>query len=481
MESIWRKTTEIPQRETLDSETSTEVAVIGAGMAGILIAYFLKRRGYKVIVLEADRIAGGQTQNTTAKITSQHGLIYNKLIRKYGMNNARLYARANEEAIQNYQSIIEENHIDCDFQRLPAFLYSTKDRVTLLEEARAATSLGLPVFFQEKAALPFETAGAVGFQNQAQFHPLKFIKALAQDIEVYENTAVHSVKEHTIYTNRGKVTADSIVFATHYPFPIVPGFYFIRQHQERSYVIAFSGAEQLDGMYYSIDRQGLSFRNYKGLLYIGGGTHRTGKNEMGGCYDFIRQQAGKYFPEGKEEDCWSAQDCKTHDMLPFIGQYSVFRPYWYVATGFHKWGMTLSMISAMIISDEICGIDTPYRKLFSPQRFHPLASAKDAAIDLGISVRGLLTGYHVWFCGTEKNLPKGCGGIVRKGLKRYGCFRDEAGIVHRMSIRCPHMGCELLWNPDEKSFDCPCHGSRFDYDGHLIDNPAQKNKEEINE
>ncbi len=477
MESIWSETTEIPKRSTLPSNASTEVAIIGAGMAGILTAYFLKHQGRKVMVLEADRIGGGQTKNTTAKITSQHGLIYNKLISKYGIEKARLYAKANEEAIRKYQSIIEENHIDCDFEKLSAYLYSMENRLFLMQEARAAASLGLPVSFYEKAALPFQTVGAVEFKNQAQFHPLKFIKALAQDLEIYENTMAHAVKGHIIYTNRGTVTAKYIIFATHYPFPIIPGFYFMRQHQERSYVVAYSGTKKLDGMYYSIDTSGLSFRNYKDLLYIGGGAHRTGKNESGGSYDLIRQQAAKYFPEGKETACWSAQDCKTHDMLPFIGKFSFFRPNWYVATGFKKWGMTTSMISAMIISDEICGIENPYRKLFSPQRWHPFASAKDFMIDVGTSIRGLLTGYHIWFCGTEKDLPKGHGGIVRKGLKRYGCYRDETGAVHRISIRCPHMGCELLWNPDEQSFDCPCHGSRFDYDGNLIDNPAQKKKE----
>lgn len=481
MKSIWSETTEITERGSLPSNSSTEVAVIGAGMAGILTAYFLKCQGRKVMVLEADRIAGGQTKNTTAKITSQHGLIYSKLISKYGIENARLYAKANQEAIRKYQSIIEENHIDCDFERLSSFLYSTQDRESLMQEAQAAVKLGLPASFRENISLPFQTAGAVCFEHQAQFHPLKFIKALAQDITVYENTMVHAVKEHTIYTNRGTVTAQYIVFATHYPFPIVPGFYFIRQHQERSYVVAYSGTKHLDGMYYSIDDQGLSLRNYKDLLFIGGGAHRTGKHESGGSYTFIREQAEKYFPGGRETACWSAQDCKTHDELPFIGRYSSFRPYWYVATGFKKWGMTLSMISAMMISDEICGVENPYRKLFSPQRWHPLVAAKDFMIDLGTSVRGLLAAYHIWSCGKESDLKPGQGGIVRKGLRRYGGYRDEAGTVHRISIRCPHMGCELLWNPDERSWDCPCHGSRFDYDGNLIDNPAQKRKESVKE
>lgn len=481
MESIWCKNIELKERKPLPGNTSADIVVIGAGMAGILTAYLLKQQGKNVIILEADRIAGGQTKNTTAKITSQHGLIYDKLIRKYGRKKARLYARANEEAIQKFQQIVEQNHIDCDFQRIPAFLYSTQEEELLRKEAEAAARLGLPVSFQESSSLPFSTVGAVRFENQAQFHPLKFIQGIAEHLVIYENTIVYSVRGHKIYTNRGVVTAERIVFATHYPFLIIPGFYFIRQHQERSYIVAFSGAGKLEGVYYSIDEQGLSLRTEQDLLLVGAGGHRTGKNEAGGKYEYIREQVERYFPEGREVAHWSAQDCVTHDMLPLIGAYSIFRPYWYVATGFQKWGMTLSMVSAMIICNEICGIPHPYGKLFTPWRCHPLVSAPKLAVDLGTSIKGLLAGYHLFFCDREEDLEYGHGGIVRKGFRRYGCYRDEQGKFHRISLRCPHMGCELLWNPDEKSWDCPCHGSRFDYDGRLIDNPARENKKKIAE
>lgn len=474
MKSVWSETTEIPERPTLSSDLSVEVAIIGAGLAGILTAFFLQRQGKQVIVLEADRIGGGQTKNTTAKITSQHGLVYDKLIRKYGLAKARLYAKASQEAIQRYQNIIEENNIDCDFERLPSYLYSTREREKLIREAKAASELGLPATYLETAPLPFSTAGAVCFENQAQFHPLKFLGQISKDLEIYENTMVYSVKGHRIMTNQGTVNAEHIVFATHYPFPIIPGFYFLRQHQERSYVVAYSGEKKLAGMYYSIDEHGLSLRSFENLILLGDSMHRTGKNESGGSYAAIREQAKTYMPEAKEVAHWSAQDCKTHDLLPLIGIYSRFRPYWYVATGFKKWGMAFSMISAMMISDKICGKENPYQKLFSPQRFHPLVAAHDFMFDVGISIRGLVTGYHVWSCTKEKDLEKGHGGIVRKGLRRYAAYRDEEGNIHRISFRCPHMGCELLWNPDELSWDCPCHGSRFDYDGNLIDNPAQK-------
>lgn len=477
MKSIWSETTKIPPRQPLTEDQSVDVAVIGAGMAGILTAYFLSRQGMKVIVLEADRIGSGQTKNTTAKITSQHGMIYEKLIKTFSREKARLYGEGNQAAIDKYQEIIEKEAIFCGFKRLPAYLYSKEEnsaKEKLIREAQAASELGLPAHFCEKVSLPFETVGAVCFEDQAQFHPLKFIEGLAEKLKIYENTRVLRVKGHWIQTDRGKVNARQIVFAVHYPMLIVPGFYFLRLHQERSYVAAYEGAAPLEGMYYSIDQNGLSYRSYGDLLLAGGGSHRTGKNERGGRYEEIRRKAGQDFPGLKERTYWSAQDCLTHDGLPLIGKYSVFRPYWHVITGFKKWGMTFSMLGAMILSDNIAGRENPYARLFSPQRWTFFPSLKKLIIDLGESAAGLLWLRHFWNLPKESELLKGQGGVVRKGIRRYGCYREEDGTLHRISLRCPHMGCELSWNPDEKSWDCPCHGSRFDYHGNLIDDPARR-------
>lgn len=478
MESIWSKSVKIPEKQVCPSDKKVDVAVIGAGMAGVLTAYLLKERGVEVIVIEADRIAGGQTKNTTAKITSQHGMRYEELIRKYGHEKARLYAAANREAIDRYQEIIEKHEIACDFERLPSYLYSLEDEEKLKKEAEAAMSLGITARFCEKSslhfALPFAVKGAVCFEDQAQFHPLKFIRQLAEELEVYEGTRVLSVKGHVILTNHGKVTAQRIIFATHYPIINIPGCYFLRQHQERSYVVAYLGVEALNGMYYSADAEGLSYRSYQNILLAGGSAHRTGKNEMGGCYESIRQEVKKYFPKAQETACWSAQDCITHDDLPFIGKYSLLRPYWYVATGFGKWGMTFSMIAASIITDEIMGKENPYAHLFSPQRWNFAPAIKKFMVDLGESSVGLLWLRNLFLTQKEADLKNGQGGVVRKGLKRYGCYKEADGTIHRVSLRCPHMGCELGWNQDERSWDCPCHGSRFDYNGNLIDDPAKR-------
>ena len=439
-ESLWSREVEIPSRRPLEGDKETEAAVIGAGMAGLLTAYFLRKQGKKVIVLEADRIAGGQTKNTTAKITSQHGLIYSPLIKKIGKNKAKLYAMANQEAVRIYEKLITEQEINCDFRKLPSVLYSCQETDSLKREAEAAETLGLKAAFTEKTELPFRVEGAVCFEDQAQFEPLAFAKHISQELEIYEGTRALSVRGNVIETDHGNVTADHIVFATHYPFINVPGFYFLRQHQERSYVLALSGAEQYENMYYGMDSGALSFRNAGEYLLLGGSSHRTGDKTCGGAYEKLVEGAAKLFPDCKIEARWSAQDCVTHDHIPFIGKFSLYHSNWYVATGFKKWGMTSSMVAARLITDQICEVENPYEVLFRPSRFMVRASAKDLLKDIGISTAGLIRG---------------------------GFHRNR---------RCPHMGCGCRWNPNEQSWDCPCHGSRFKADGSLIDNPAQLSK-----
>lgn len=474
-ESVWSKTEEFPAREPLPGDLTVKAAVIGAGMAGILTAYLLKKQGVNVIVLEAGQIAGGQTKNTTAKITSQHGMFYQKLIKNTGLQRARLYAEANESAIAAYENLINGENIECGFERLPSYLYTVFPgrKRELEQEAAAAASLGIRASFVQIPKLPFETAGAVCFENQAQFHPLKFLKALSEKVTIYEKTKVLRVKGHQLYTDRGTVTAEYIIFATHYPFPKIPGFYFARMHQERSYVLGLSGSKKLPSMFYSADDGGLSLRWDGDTLLLGGGAHRTGKARPGGEYQHLNLAAKTYYPGCEITAHWSAQDCMPHDEMPFIGTYSIFRPFWLVATGFKKWGMTSSMLAAMIIRDRICGFENPYEILFRPQRFCFRASAKNLLTDLKISATGLVKGaFHLPF--KERQLRKGQAGIIRSGLHRVACYRDESGALHKISAKCPHLGCELTWNPAEKSWDCPCHGSRFDCDGNLIDNPSLK-------
>lgn len=472
MESIWTKTCGIPKRESLQKDMETEIAVIGAGMAGILTAYQLKKAGKQVIILEANRIASGQTRNTTAKITSQHDLKYAQLISSVGEEKARQYAMANETAIAEYRKIIQEENIKCDFEETCAYVYSTSAE-RLMEEAEAAASLGLPASFVSSNTLPFQRSCALRFDGQAQFHPLKFIKHLSEQLEIYEKTPVLTVDEHIIKTPKATVTAEHIVFATHYPFINFPGMYFARQHQERSYVLALENAPMTEGMFIGDGETSYSFRTYDKYLLFGGEGHRTGENREGGKYDALRQKAKELFPHSQEAAHWSAQDCMPADHIPFIGKYAEGKPFWYVATGFQKWGMTTSMVAAMIIRDMICGKENPYAEVFDPQRFSS-EMLSGIAYEMKEATKTLTKRFFKLPEATIKELPPGHGGVVSVDGEKIGVYKEKNGTIHMVDIRCPHLGCQLEWNPDEKSWDCPCHGSRFDFKGHLINNPAQE-------
>ena len=444
MKSLWRQETKCIKNSKQVSEEEAQkvhwdVIVVGAGMAGLLIAYYLKERGKKVLVLEAKEIASGQTERTTAKITGQHGLKYSSLIKSVGAQKAKLYAQANEAAIEEYDKLVKEKKIDCQFERVPSYLYTTQEAALLHEEAAAAAFLGIDAFFTKETELPFEVEGAVCFCNQAQFSPLEFVRHISAELNILEHTQVMKVRGHKVITKDSVFLADKIVVATHYPIVNVPGFYFIRQHQERSYVLALSGCDHIKGMYYGIDKGGHSFRQAGEYLLLGGSSGRTGEINCGAAYDMLEKAAVKYYPDCKEELRWAAQDCMPHDGIPYIGKYSFFTPHLYVATGFQKWGMTSSMIAAVVLRDELCGVENPYAALFSPQRINFRAAYKNLLHDIGMSAKGL-----------------------------------TKGLFHKNGPRCSHMGCELVWNPEEKSWDCPCHGSRFTEEGTLLDNPAKR-------
>ncbi len=437
MDSIWTMTAKQKERQPLRKNLSVDAAVIGGGIAGVLTACFLERLGMETVVLEAARLFSGQTKNTTAKITLQHGLVYHKLTEKVGKEQAGLYAEANRAAIAQYRKMAEEEKMDCLFRNCNAYLYTRKEEEALLKEEEAAKDLGICAEYTTKTELPFPVKGALCFYDQAVFHPLLFLERVAEGLTVYENTRVLDVKEHEIYTEDYRVEAKHIVFATHYPFLNIPGFYFLRMHQERSYVLALQNTKQMDHMYYGIDEDGLSFRKNGDILLLGGGGHRTGDNKGGGKYRDLRLAAEKMFPMCREVTRWSAQDCMPVDDIPYIGRYSAEYPYWYVASGFRKWGMSSSMVAAMIIRDLAAEGKSRFEEVFSPQRLNLQASAGKLAEE-GIEA--------------AKGLGKG---------------------LFTATPRCPHMGCALEWNPDELSWDCPCHGSRFDRDGKLLDNPAQ--------
>ncbi|MBS4956242.1 MAG: FAD-dependent oxidoreductase [Clostridium sp.] len=475
MKSIWDESCKFDKREELKGDIKTDVLIVGAGITGILIGYFLKKSGRDVVLIDKAEIASGNTKNTTAKITSQHDLIYNTLIKEFGEEKAKQYADANELAIRKYKQIIEERKIDCDFKEVPAYIYSLNEVDKIIKEVEAAKKLGIDAEFIEKIDIPLNVKGAIKFNNQAQFNPLRFLKDISNDLVIYENTRAIKIEKNLVTTDKGSIEANHIVIATHYPIMNAPGYYFMKMHQERSYVIALENAEGIEGMYIDYEKKGYSFRSYKGLLLLGGISQRTGENENGGSYDELRKFAKEIYPNSKEKYHWSAQDCITIDGIPYIGRYSNSTPNIYVATGFNKWGMTSAMVSAMIISDFILGNENKFSEIFSPKRFDLSLSINNIANDLVETAKNFIAQKISIPSSEIEHIKNGHAGIVEYNGQKVGVYKDKQGKEFIVSTKCAHLGCELHWNADELTWDCPCHGSRFDYRGKLIDSPAVNN------
>lgn len=471
MESLWSKSVSFEPRQSLDRDITAHTVVIGAGIAGILTAYRLKEKGIPAVVLEANEICGGQTKNTTAKITSQHGIIYSKIIRGYGEEAARQYALANQKAIEDYARLIEEKEIQCDFERKNAVLYTLHNREAVEKEMRAAQKAGIDCFLTDSTELPFSVKSALVFKEQAQFNPLKFLKRIADELEIYEHTPVIKIKNGAVITDKYRVTAEKTLFACHYPFVNFPGLYFLKMSQERSYVVSSRWKGSLDSMYIDAGN-GLSFRTYGDQIIIGGGAHRTGEPPEVDPYKMLVKKGRLYVPEFRETARWSAQDCITLDGIPYIGRFSS-SPDHYIATGFNKWGMTSSMVSANAISDMIAEEDTSQYEVFSPRRFSPTAQAKNFCTNTCETVKGFAA--HLESAEmTAANIRNTTAGVIRYKGQKAGAYRDEHGQIFIVSLKCPHLKCMLKWNDFTKTWDCPCHGSRYDYKGNLLDNPAQQ-------
>ncbi len=487
-ESLWiqkqfryadQGTNEPVKRLPLQEDITTDVAVIGAGLAGVLTAYMLQEKGFSVVLVDYNTVGSGMTKNTTAKISSQHSLIYHKLITYKGEERAWEYASANQKAVEKFEEIISQHGIDCDFQILPSYIYTLDNVLKVEQEVRAARKVGISAVLAKETTLPFPVKAAVRFDHQAQFHPLRFLDTVAKQLTVYENTRVTEVRDDgTIITEQGRINAKSIVVATHYPFINTPGFYFFRMHQERQYVVALEGEDidkraRLDGMYLDADPQGYSFRNFKDYLLLGGAGHRTGQSNPPDAYAKLEEATGKWYPKANVVYTWSNQDCMTPDSIPYIGRYSANTPNIYVATGFNKWGMTSSMVSAMIISDMIAGRKNEFQKVFYPRRLMFSGSGemlKDAAV---ITINLLSEHLRITHDRLKDIGPGEAGTVLKDGMK-IGVYRDKYDKYYFVTTKCPHLGCSLEWNQNELTWDCPCHGSRFDYRGNLISNPAMR-------
>ncbi len=427
--SIWKEFSEKKNFEKLNDNLECDVLVIGGGMAGILTAYYLQKVGRNVVLVEAHTIGSGMTANTTAVITAQHDTMYKDMIANNGFDVAKDYLYANLQAVENFKQLVEDEQIDCDFEITPSYLYSHKH--SLEDEVKALHKLGYEAELVQDIDLPFEIKNAVKFKDMAQFHPLKFLYAMAEKLTIYEHTMVKKIDDHTAYFDGGNIKFKQAVVASHFPFVNKHGMFFIKMYQARSYVMAIENSDAIGGTYIDDREEGFYFRQYGDLLLVGKGEHRTGMKTR--AINELKAFKERYYPDAKMRCMWANQDCITLDDIPYIGEYGNM-PDVYVATGFNLWGMTGSMVSANILCEKLCGMENIYEKTFATKRciFKPQLFA-----NLGMAL---------------------------------------LNIVYPSVKRCPHLGCALKYNKLEHSWDCSCHGSRFEENGKLINNPALKDK-----
>lgn len=487
-QSYWLASTDSTDYPTLSEDISVDVAIIGAGMAGILCAYLLHRENISLAVLDAGKILGGTTSHTTAKITSQHGLIYDKIRNQLGIELAKQYADANEEAIKKIKEIIDEHHIDCGFSNEASYIYTEDENniQKIEDEIKTATELGIKASFIDEIPFPMLIKAGMKFENQAQFHPRKFLIPLAgiaanAGVKIYENSRAVDLEEGekiTITTENGKkVTANKVVIASHYPFYNKPGMYFSRIYTERAYVIAVSVKEKYPGgMYINAENPSRSLRGLdteKGqLILVVGENHKTGQGtDMANHYRKLIDFADKLFTIEDIPYRWSTQDCMTLDGIPYVGYYKQDTPNILLATGFQKWGMTNSMAAARIIRDLIIDGSSPWQDVYNPSRMNILGSAKNFIVENVDVAKHLISG-KIAPLPEDVKVEPGEGKVFEHDGERTGAYRDENGRLYLVNTTCTHMGCELNWNSAEKSWDCPCHGSRFTWSGKIIDGPA---------
>lgn len=427
--SIWSDFSQDKNFEKLNKDIICDVLVIGGGMAGVLAAYYLQKQGRQVVLVEGDTIGSGMTANTTAVITAQHDMPYKDMIKYYGENKAKHYLDANLQAVEEFKKLVEEEKIDCDFEITPSYMYSRE--YVLNDEIKALKQLGYDAELVSEIDLPFEIRSAVKFKDMAQFHPLKFLYAIAQQLQVYEKTFVTEIKGNTAYINGGKIHFKQAVVASHFPFINTHGWFFVKMHQRRSYVLAIKNDSKINGSYIDDKDEGFYFRSYNDYLIIGKGEHRTGTNTK--AIEELNAFKEKFYPDAEQVRLWANQDCVTLDDMPYIGHYGNLNNV-FVVTGFNLWGMTGSMVGASILKDIMCEKPNEYYKTF----------------------------------------------VTKRRILRTQLFANLGMVLVNMLYptvkRCPHLGCALKYNKREHSWDCSCHGSRFDDSGKLINNPAMENK-----
>jgi glycine/D-amino acid oxidase-like deaminating enzyme/nitrite reductase/ring-hydroxylating ferredoxin subunit len=472
--SLWFQDATRPTRAPLDRDVGVDVAVLGAGIVGLTTALLLERQSARVAVLEARRVGAGASGYNTAKLSSLHGLTYGKLADSLGAEDARTYGAANEAGIARVFELAEELGIDCDLRRKPNYTYteSRSDLDQVRHEAELAKELGLPASYVEDLDLPFGVEGAVRFDEQAEFHPVRYLDGIAAALEgpLHEGTMATHVQGGRVRTAIGAtVTAEHVVVATHLPF-LDRGLYFARCHPERSYVVAGRTSEAPAGMYLSTEQPAHSIRAHGEWLLVGGESHKTGQADTAERYARLEAWARERF--GIEPELrWATQDHMPVDGVPYVGRHDPLSSRVWVATGFRKWGLAMGTAAAELLAAQIAGRKHEWAPLFDPQRLRPKAGAA-SFVKENANVALRFVGDRVVKRASVAQIAPGEGRIVGAGLGQRAAYRDDDGTLHELSARCTHLGCIVNWNSAERTWDCPCHGSRFAATGQVIEGPA---------
>lgn len=499
MGSLWIENTKNGmQFSKLEKDIETDVCVIGAGLFGLTTAYYLAKNNIPVIVVEAEDEIGIKTSgNTTGKITSQHGLFYDHLIKDYGDKFAQKYLDSNEKAITEIKNIIDENNIECDFGCQDNYVYTTlQDEIQQIQdEVKAAKSLGFDAEFVTKTDLPFTIQGAIKFPKQAQFDARKYMLGLANAIinkngKIFVRTKVGDIEkgmnEYVLTTKDANIKAKKVVMATHYPFISAPGFHFLKMYQSTSYGLAVDTKTELfEGMYINVKDPIYSFRtamhNGKRVLVVVGADHKTGETiENDNNYAMLEKRVKELYPQSEILFRWNTEDCIGLDKIAYIGEFSSLMPNVYIGTGFKKWGITTSNVAANIIVDKIMGKNNKYEEIYNSKRFKPVKNRWEMKDMLKQTVTSIAIEKFKIPEGEIEEIENDNGAIIKINGTNVGIYKDTSGNIFAIKPVCSHLGCELTWNNLDKTWDCPCHGSRFDYMGKNIYNPANKPLEKIN-
>lgn len=491
--SLWDASAPDTDFPALAGDVSVDVAIVGGGIVGLTAARLLKQAGRTVAVLEARRIGRQVTGKSTAKITSQHNLVYAKLIKKFGEAGARAYAEANEAAVAQVGSFVREDAIACELEPKPAYVYATSADAfeQLRAEEEAARRLGLPASLEQEVALPFPVTGALRFDGQAQFHPCRYLAGMAQKVpgegsHVFEETRVTGVEEGEpcrVQTERGTLAAREVILATHLPF-IGEGKFYAKAYPYAHPMLAarIDQASAPEGMFIGAESPTHSFRTAPaedGLWLVAvGGSYKPGHaHEERELSADLERFVTRHFQASEIGYRWTNEDYYAMDGVPFIGRASSGARHLYVATGFNAWGISGGTVAGMILSDLIAQGSNAWAATFDATRLKPVAGGSGFAKENLEAGKHMLKGHLGRHPGSLDAVQPGRGEVMKVKGEKLAVYRDESGQLHAVSAVCTHLGCVVGWNETERTWDCSCHGSRFDCDGRMLHGPAVKDLE----